>query len=109
VALRIQVFWVVKQNSSVVDCRRFESTLTFRGYSDLQDQDPLWFVTSQDAAMLLRPSEPPTSQKINEQNLDRVIVWRLEAGAQKGQKELSNLLSNTVYISRNNKRATCFG
>ena len=102
VALRIQVFWVVTQNSKVVDCQRFERTLTFRGYSDLQDQDPLRVVTSQ-------PSEPPTSQNINEQNLDHVTVWQLGAGAQKGHKEQSNILSNTVYISRNNKRLTCFG
>ena len=97
-ALRIQVFWVVTQNSKVVDCRRFESTLTFRVYSDLQDQVPLRLVTSQDAAILLQLSELPTSQKINEQNLDRVTVWQLEADAQKGHKEQSNILSNTVYI-----------
>jgi len=60
VVLRIQVFWVATQTSWVVDCRRFESTLSLGGNSDLQDQEPLRLVTSQDAAMLL-PSEPPTS------------------------------------------------
>ena len=98
----IRVFWVVTQNSRVVDCRHFESTLAFRGHIDLQDQDPLRLVTSQDAAILLYPSEPPISQKLNE-NLDRMTVWQLEAGAQKGHKEQSNILSNTVYISRNKK------
>jgi uncharacterized protein YcbX len=98
----IRVFWVVTQDSRVVDCRHFESTLAFRGHIDLQDQGPLRLVTSQDAAILLQPSEPPISQKINE-NLDRVTVWQLEAGAQKGHKEQSNILSNTVYISRNKK------
>ena len=98
VALRIQVFWVVTQNSRVIDGRGFESTLTFRGHSDLQDQDPVRLVTSQDAAVLLQPSEPPTLQKINVQNLDRVTVWKIEAGAQKWHKEQSNILSNTVYI-----------
>ena len=68
------------------------------GHSDLQDQDPVRLVTSQDAAVLLQPSEPPTLQKINVQNLDRVTVWKIEAGAQKWHKEQSNILSNTVYI-----------
>ena len=92
-----------------MDGRRFESILAFRGHSDLQDQDPLRFVTSQDAAILLQLSEPPTSQEINEQSLDRVTVLQSEAGPQRGHKEQSNILSNTVCISRNNTRATCFG